>query len=484
VDSSGAGAKPLPVAFFVNGPILNRHAAFRNEYGSACRAMAEREGELVTKSRIEEQNQHHGKHERPPEHDDTKTTTIAIAKPQPDPHDDAHRTTVMLLGSGELSRELAIAFQRLGVEVIAVERYADAPAHRVADQSVVVNMSDTDALVAVIGRLQPNFVVTVTDAVNVDALTCVAETGFAQVFPTARGARLVADREGLLQLAADQLGLPTAPFWLAGSLDELRAVAGHAGYPLRVQPAAPVAGGQSVVSAPQDVEVAWQRAVSADGSSAHHRVLAESIVEVDFHVTLLTVRSEGPARPTIEFCMPIGHGEAVGEVRESWQPQDMSQAALDAAKSIAARIVTAIGGRGVFGVELMVRGDEVYFNGVTAWAFETGLVTLRTQRLSEFELQARAILGLPIDTVMISPGAAEVIYAGDDAVDAVVHDGEAGGTLADALRVPESDVRVFGRRQLDRRRPLGAVVVTAADVGTSRDRARQASAALRKLWQS
>jgi phosphoribosylglycinamide formyltransferase 2 len=406
----------------------------------------------------------HGKHEQPPAHQ-------------------LHRTAVMLLGSGEFSRELALAFQRLGAEVIAVDRYADAPAHGVADQSLVVNMTDTDELGAVIRRFEPNFVVTASDAVATDALIDAAEAGLAEVFPTARCARLTADREGLRRLAADELGLPTAPFWFAGSLDELRAVADHAGYPLRVQPvAATVGAGQSIVLLPADVETAWQRAVSAGGRLAHNRVLAETLVEVDFHVTLLTVRSVGPTGPTIEFCAPIGHGEAIGEVQESWQPQDMSVAALDTAKSIAARIVKALGGRGVFGVELMVRGDEVYFSDVTARPFESGLVTLRTQRLSEFELQARAILGLPTDAVMISPGAAEVIYAGHDGSGPTVHSSKAVGVLADALRVPESDARVFGRHEPEGHRPWGVAVVTASDVSTARTRAREVSAALRRLW--
>ena len=406
----------------------------------------------------------HGKREQPPAHQ-------------------LHRITVMLLGSGEFSRELALAFQRLGAEVIAVDRYADAPAHGVADQSLVVNMTDTDELGAVIRRFEPNFVVTASDAVATDALIVAAEAGLAEVFPTARCARLTADREGLRRLAADELGLPTAPFWFAGSLDELRAAADHAGYPLRVQPvAATVGAGQSVVLLPAEVETAWQRAVSAGGRLAHNRVLAEALVEIDFHVTLLTVRSVGPTGPTIEFCAPIGHGEAIGDVQESWQPQDMSVAALDTAKSIAARIVKALGGRGVFGVELMVRGDEVYFSDVTARPFESGLVTLRTQRLSEFELQARAILGLPTDAIMISPGAAEVIYAGHDGSGLTVQSSKAVGVLGDALRVPESDARVFGRHEPEGRRPLGVAVVTASDVSTARTRAREVSAALRRPW--
>ena len=411
----------------------------------------------------------HGKHESTPGQ-------------HPDPGE-AARTKVMLLGSGEFSRELAIAFQRLGAEVIAVERYADAPAHGVADQALVVNMADTDELGAVIRRLQPNFVVTASDVVAADALTAAAETGVTEVFPTARCARLTADREGLRRLAADELGLPTAPFWFAGSPDELRAVADHAGYPLRVQPVAGMAGaGQSIVLLPADVESAWQRAVSAGGRLAHNRVLAETLVEIDFHLTLLTVRSVGPTGPTVEFCAPIGHGEAIGDVQESWQPQDLSAAALDAAKSIAARVVKALGGRGVFGVELMVRGDEVYFSDVTARPFESGLVTLRTQRLSEFELQARAIMGLPTDAIMISPGAAEVIYAGHDGSGPPGQSPNAVGVLADALRAPESDARMFDRHEPEGRRPLGVAIVTALDVSTARSRAREVSTALRRLW--
>jgi phosphoribosylglycinamide formyltransferase 2 len=399
------------------------------------------------------------------------------------------RTKVMLLGSGEFSRELAIAFQRLGAEVIAVERYADAPAHGVADQAVVVNMADSDELGAAIKRFQPNFVVTASDAVAADALTAAAETGAVEVFPTARCARLTADREGLRRLAADELGLPTAPFWFAGSVDELRAVAEYAGYPMRVQPVATVASaasaGQSVVLGPADIESAWQRAVSAGGRLAHNRVLAEALVEIDFHLTLLTVRSVGPNGSTMEFCPPIGHGEAIGDVQESWQPQDLSVAALDAAKSIAARIVKALGGRGLFGVELMVRGDEIYFSDVTARPFESGLVTLRTQRLSEFELQARAIMGLPADAIMISPGAAEVIYAGHDGAGVAAESARnpaAAGVLANALRTPESDTRVFGGHEPEGHRPLGVAIVTASDVKTARSRAREVSAALRKLW--
>jgi phosphoribosylglycinamide formyltransferase 2 len=379
----------------------------------------------------------------------------------------------MLLGTEELARELSTALRRLGAHVIVAGHQPNANVP--ADESLLLNLTSTEELGAAIKRLQPHFVVTASDAVAADALLAVAESGAAQVFPTPRCARLTADREGMRRLAADQLGLPTAPFWFAGTLDELRAIADHAGYPLRVLPVDTVgAEGQSVVLLPADLEPAWQRAVSV---GSRDRVLAETLVEIDFHVTLLTVVSDGPSGPTTEFCAPIGHSEAIGDVQQSWQPQDLSAAASDAAKSIAARIVKALGGRGVFGVELMVRGDEVYFSDVTARPFDSGLVTLRTQRLSAFELQARAILGLPTDTIMISPGAAEVIYAGNGAVQ-----GAKRGVLTDALRAPESDVRVFAQHEPDARRPLGVAVVTASDVTTARSRAREVSGALRRLW--
>ena len=298
---------------------------------------------------------------------------------------------VMLLGSGELSRELTLAFQRLGREVVAVDRYANAPAHGVADRAAVVKMNDAEALTAIIDRANPLYVVAESGVIAVDALVAAAERGL-EVFPTPRSVRMTQDREGMRRLAADELGLPTAPFWFAGSVEELSAVAEHAGFPLVVKPIAGVpSGGQSVLLRVDDIEAAWHRAVSA-GRVPHNRVLAETVVEVDFEITLITVRTTGPTGPALHFCEPIGH-RADGDVLEAWQPQQMSAPALDAAKSIAARIVNALGGRGVFGVELLVRGDEVYFSDVRMRPHDSGLVTLRSQRLSEFELHARAILG-------------------------------------------------------------------------------------------
>jgi phosphoribosylglycinamide formyltransferase 2 len=365
-----------------------------------------------------------------------------------EPADEA-RPRVMLLGSGELSRELAAALRRLGAEVMALDSDAEAP-----------------AVSAEFRRLQPDFVATVTDSISDEALQAVeaieaqVDDEFTQLVPSARSVRLTTDREGIRRLAADELGLPTAPFWFAGSVSELKAVAAHAGFPLLLKPVAGVVGrGQVLVAGPDDIELAWQRAMGREAGGTRQRVLAETVVEIEFLVSLLAVRTDGPNGPVIEFCKPIGHRHAVG-VLESWQPQEMSPAASDAAKSIAARIVKALGGRGVFSVELMINGDEVYFADITACPPKSAWVTLRSQRLSAFELHARAILGLPVDTMMISPGAARVMHPGPDAPNA--------DALTGALGVPESDVRV----------PGGVALATAPDLGTARDRARQVAGAL------
>ena len=395
---------------------------------------------------------------------DAKTTSIVVpprvpeARAEPDPGAEADlRPKVMLLGSGELSREVAVALRHLGAQVIAVDEYAHAPAHGVADQSLIVRMTDAGELSKVFQRLAPDFVVTATDAVSVDALDALEGP---ELVPNARAVRLTVDREALRRLAADQLGLPTAPFWFAGSVGELNAVATHAGFPLRVKPV--VGRGHSVVWRPDDIEPAWRRAVGGEAGARRQRVLAETVVEIEADVTLLVVRSEGPQGPRVEFCSPIGHRGGDGVVLESWQPQQMSEIAVDAAKSIAARIVKALGGRGVFAVELMINGDEVYFADVAAHTHQSAWVTLRSQRLSAFELQARAILGLPVDTMMMSPAAAHAINPG--------HGGRPprAGELTGALSVPESDLRVFGR----------VALATAPDVAAARDRARQVASAL------
>lgn len=371
------------------------------------------------------------------------------------------RTTAVMLGVGESSRELALAFERLGVAVVAVDRG-----------------DDTDELAALIERERPHYVVTESGAVAADALIAVAEQGDTEVLPTPRSIRLSQDREGLRRLASDELGLPTVPFWFAGSVDELKAVAEHAGYPLVVKSVAgPLSDGQSVLLRPDDVEPAWERATAAGGAM---RVLAESVVEVEHEITLLVIRTTGPAGPGVHFCEPIGHRDDA-DVLEAWQPQQLTPAAVDGAKSIAARIVNSLGGRGVFAVELMVQGDDVYFADVRVGPGDSGLVTVRSQRLSQFELHARAILGLAVDTIMISPAAAEVSYGAAESTDGLV--GNVTAVLADALATSESDVRLFGHGdESDGRYRLGMALATAPDVIVARDRARRVGTALRKLF--
>lgn len=401
---------------------------------------------------------------------------------QTEPRPEFAGPRVLLLGAGELSREVAIALQRLGAEVIAVDNYPDAPAHRVADQSLVVEMTDTAELWALFGRLQPDFVVTLTDAVSFRALNELSlseaqqadsDTGHTELVPSAGAVRVTADQEGLRKLAADRLGLPTAPFWFVGSLGELEAVAAHAGYPLLVKPSREAPGhGQSLVKGPDEVKRAWQHAGGGETPGEVYWVWAETVVEIEFLVTMIVVRTDGPDGPVIEFCAPVGHRRMDGGELESWQPQKMSTAALDAARSIAARIVKALGGRGVFSVELMINGDEVYFADVSPHPTASTWVTLRSQRLSVFELQARAILGLAVDTMMVSPGAACAVTGAAPGADA----------LTAALRVPESDIRVFG--QTGRPVPagsagsLGVALATAPDVAAARERAREVATRL------
>jgi phosphoribosylglycinamide formyltransferase 2 len=376
------------------------------------------------------------------------------------------RPVVLLLGAGERSRELTLAFQRLGIVVVTADADAAAPAQAIADRCAVLTLTDGDELAALIEREHPRYVVVEAEVVAADALTAAAERDDVDVLPTPRSIRLSLDREGLRRLASDELGLPTAPFWFAGSVEELLAVAEHVGFPLVVRPASGVPDNrESVLLRLEDVEPAWQRA-------AVDRVMVETVVDVDDEITLLTVRTTGPTGPAVHFCEPIGHriGDGIdgGEALEAWQPQQMTAAALDAAKSVAARVVNSLGGRGVFAVELLVRGDEVYFSDVRPRPVDSGVVTVRSQRLSMFELHARAILGLSVDTIMVSPGAAEVSYGGAAAVDAAA--------LADALAVPESDVRLSGRAGAEH---VTVALTTAPDVTAARDRARRVSVALR-----
>ena len=378
-------------------------------------------------------------------------------------------TRVMLLGAGELGKEVVIAFQRLGVEVVAVDRYPDAPGHQVAHRSHAIDMTDPVALTALIEQEQPHFVIPEIEAIATGALLQVEQEGTATVIPTARATRLTMDREGIRRLAAEELGLPTSPYAFADSLDEVREAVTAVGLPCVLKPVMSSSGkGQSVIRAAEDVERAWDHAL-AGGRVAGTRVIVEGFVDFDYEITQLTVR----AADGTHFCEPIGHLQSDGDYVESWQPQPMSEAAAGAARDVAGRVTEALGGRGIFGVELFVRGDDVLFSEVSPRPHDTGLVTLATQRLSEFELHARAVLGLPVDVSLRSPGASAVIYGGVDAK-AVAFEG-----VAEALAVPGSDLRLFGKPESFPKRRMGVAVVAADDVETARARAAQAAAAVR-----
>ncbi|MGC5247488.1 formate-dependent phosphoribosylglycinamide formyltransferase [Gordonia sp. DT219] len=385
-------------------------------------------------------------------------------------------TRVMILGAGELGKELVIAFQRLGVEVVAVDRYENAPAHQVAHHAAVIDMTDGDAIVALIEKYQPHYVVPEIEAIATEALEVVEKRGLAEVIPTARAVVATMNREGIRRLADEELGLPTSPYLFAGSRDEMRVAVEQVGYPCVVKPVMSSSGkGQTVLKSAADIDAAWDSAITG-GRVSSERVIVEGWVDFDYEITLLTVRAIDPAtgRLATHFCAPIGHQQVGGDYVESWQPHDMSTDALGAATSIAARVATALGdgklgGRGIFGVELFVKGDDVYFSEVSPRPHDTGLVTLATQRLSEFEMHARAILGLPVDVTLASPGASAVIY-GQLEEKAIGFE-----NVARALAVPETDIRLFGKPESFHRRRVGVVTATADDITTARERAVRAA---------
>ena len=387
----------------------------------------------------------------------------------------AAATRVMLLGAGELGKEVIIALQRFGVETIAVDRYADAPGMQVAHRAHVVSMTDAAALRALIEKEKPQLVVPEIEAIATELLLEIEREGLAEVIPTARATNLTMNREGIRRLVAEELGLPTSPYAFAGSLAELQAaIDAGIGYPCLVKPTMSSSGkGQSLLRGPDDVARAWDYAMQG-GRVSQGRVIVEGFIDFEYEITLLTVRACG-ANGAIEthFCAPVGHHQVDGDYVESWQPQPMSAVALEKAREIAAKVTASLGGRGLFGVELFVRGDQVWFSEVSPRPHDTGLVTLATQRLSEFELHARAILGLPVDVELRSPGASAVIYGGVDAPN-LVFDG-----VVEALAVPQSELRLFGKPESFVKRRMGVAVAAADDVDTARQRARTAAACVK-----
>jgi phosphoribosylglycinamide formyltransferase 2 len=379
-------------------------------------------------------------------------------------------TRVMLLGSGELGKEVIISLQRLGIETIAVDRYADAPGHQVAHRAHVIDMTDGDALAALIERERPHLVVPEIEAIATDKLAELEAAGRITCIPTARAAQLTMNREGIRVLAAEELNLATSPYRFASSLEELRAACSEIGFPCVVKPVMSSSGkGQSKLDGAADVEAAWNHA-AAGGRVDAGRVIVEGFVDFDYEITLLTVRAMG-ASGEIEtgFCEPIGHKQVQGDYVESWQPQPMSPRALESAREIAAKVTANLGGRGVFGVELFVKGDMVWFSEVSPRPHDTGMVTMATQIQSEFELHAKAILGLPVNTGLRSAGASAVIYG------QLEESGIAFAGVAEALQVPGVDIRLFGKPESFARRRMGVALATAVDVDTARERALEAA---------
>jgi phosphoribosylglycinamide formyltransferase 2 len=378
-------------------------------------------------------------------------------------------TRVMLLGSGELGKEVAIELQRLGVEVVAVDRYPNAPAMQVAHRSHVIPMTDPQVLNGLIMAEAPHLIVPEIEAIATDVLAAIEAAGMATVVPTARAVQLTMNREGIRRLAAEELGLATSSYAFAGSAEELAAGAEAVGYPCFVKPVMSSSGkGQSFVESAEEIADAWTHAQDA-GRVAGGRVIVEGRIDFDFEITLLTVRSLRDGAVVTDFCAPIGHRQVKGDYVESWQPQAMSRSALVAAQDIAARVTESLGGLGLFGVELFVKGDQVWFSEVSPRPHDTGLVTLASQAQSEFALHARAILGLPVDAAQREPAASAVIYGGLEA-QGVVFEG-----VAEALSVPTADLRLFGKPEAYERRRMGVATARGADVDEARERAREAA---------
>ena len=384
-------------------------------------------------------------------------------------------TRVMLLGSGELGKEVLIALQRLGVETIAVDRYEHAPGQQVAHHARTIAMSDPAALRALIEAERPDVVVPEIEAIATQTLEALEAEGVVRVIPTARAARLTMDREGIRRLAAETLGLPTSPYQFCDSLDELQAaIDGGIGYPCVVKPVMSSSGkGQSKLDGPADVAQAWDYAM-AGGRVSHGRVIVEGFIDFDYEITQLTVRALGAdGQVETHFCDPIGHVQVSGDYVESWQPHPMHPAALEESRRIAKAVTDNLGGQGLFGVELFVKGAQVWFSEVSPRPHDTGMVTMITQWQNEFELHARAILGLPVSTALKSPGASAVIYGGVEAT-GIVFDG-----VDEALRVPNSEVRLFGKPESFVKRRMGVALVHDADVETARVQARLAASKVR-----
>jgi phosphoribosylglycinamide formyltransferase 2 len=377
---------------------------------------------------------------------------------------------IMLLGSGELGKEVIISLQRFGCEVIAVDRYENAPGHQVAHRAHVIDMTDPSALRALVEKEKPDLVVPEIEAIATDELAKIEAEKISEVIPTARATQLTMNREGIRKLAAEELGLKTSKFAFVESIEELGEALKTTGLPAIVKPVMSSSGkGQSEIKTEDDIQKAWDYAMSG-GRVSGGRIIVEEKINFDYEITLLTVRAVGEnGDMETHFCAPIGHIQQDGDYVESWQPQAMTPKALENAQHIAKTITGNLGGRGIFGVELFVAGDDVWFSEVSPRPHDTGMATMATQRQSEFDLHARAILGLPVNTNLTSPGASAVIYGGVEK-QAIEFEG-----LEKALAVENTDIRLFGKPESFKRRRMGVATAFAETTDEAREKAKQAA---------
>ncbi len=378
---------------------------------------------------------------------------------------------VMLLGSGELGKEVIIALQRLGVEVIAVDRYENAPGHQVAHRAYAINMADGTEVLELVKKEQPHLIVPEIEALDTQMLAQIEEQGLAEVIPKARATQLTMNREGIRCLAAEELGVPTSKYAFAESEQEIKqAIDNGIGYPCIIKPVMSSSGkGQSTIKSEADIKVAWDYAKSG-GRVDRGRVIVEEMIKFDYEITLLTVRALNESGEIeTHFCEPIGHIQVDGDYVESWQPQAMSAAAIQKSQDIAKAVTGNLGGRGLFGVELFIKGDDVWFSEVSPRPHDTGMATMATQYQNEFELHARAILGLPVSTALREPGASAVIYG------QMNEKGIAFNGVEKALAVPQTDIRLFGKPEAFEKRRMGVALAYGHTVEDARKRAKQAA---------
>ena len=389
----------------------------------------------------------------------------------------AHATRVMLLGSGELGKEVIIALQRLGVEVIAVDRYKNAPGHQVAHRAYTIDMTDDKALRDLIALEKPHLIVPEIEALNTSTLADIEASGIATVIPTVKAVQLTMNREGIRRLAAEELNLPTSPYAFARSEADLQAaIDSGIGYPCFIKPTMSSSGkGQSRITNASEVKTAWDYAATG-GRVNQGVVIVEGQIDFDYEITLLTIRAKNAAGDIqTYFCEPIGHVQEKGDYVESWQPQPMTSGALAESKRIAKAVTDSLGGLGLFGVELFIKGDKVWFSEVSPRPHDTGMVTMCSQRFSEFDLHARAILGLPVDISLREVGASAVIYGGH-ATQNLVFDG-----VEAALAVPNSDIRLFGKPESFVKRRMGVALATGKDITEARARAKLAASLVKPV---